>query len=1149
MSDHNEGTIEQIALELSRVLIPLRDELASDHAIAFFLELGVRLTPAQASTPGLTSALNAAIGKTTQLLQKSIELITSLEGGSVPDVLEKSLQILGVIKDLLGSFSGIATAVGGLGIAGFNVGQFPSRLLDHLIFKYFDIVPGLNELLEFSGILERFDVNADSVDPNKPPHVISTFHFDKIGNWLSSPSNELKALYGFGSATFDGKNLFARLGDLIARFGMPVIYDKAVVPPKLDLVLAEVTVTSDVNPKGLLILIKNKISSSSQKLAQDDWESELRFDPTLPIGSKIIVQSNGSLLAEPPPASPNILQGDALVKWTGRRKDSLRAFVILGQPGGSRFEVAEFNIEAGIKLGWNSVQKTASGVFNVEAHARQCKVIIKAAAADGFLAKILPASDLEADFELGIGINGERGVYFTGSAALEVRLPTHIAIGPIELQALILSLRTEAGKFPVTIGVDVKASLGPLVAIVQDMGLLANFSFPPGGGNLGPLDLGLQFKPPKGVGLSLDVGGFKGGGFLMLDSEKGEYAGALELDFMGLFSVKAIGIINTRMPDGSKGFSLLIIITAEFTPIQLSFGFTLNGIGGIFGLNRMIVVDALAEGIRTNAIKSILFPENVIANITRIISDIKQFFPPRNDHFVIGPMAKLGWGTPSIITVELGLLLDLPDPMFAIVGVLKAVLPHEAFAILRLQVNFIGVVDLDRGYIFFRADLFDSRLLIYSITGSMAFLVSWGEAQTFALSVGGFHPDFRDIPTIPALPNGFRNMARIGISLLSDDNPRLKVESYFAVTSNTVQFGAKAELYASAAGFNVYGHLGYDVLFQFDPFRFIATLDGGIALREGTDVIAGINISARLMGPTPWDARGDASLKILFFEISVGFHVTWGDPPPAIPPETEDLLQLLLREYADTRNWRAELPPNNHLHVSLKQIEPPAGVEMLVIHPAGILTFSQRSLPLEDYLIQKFGSRKPLADNKFKLTNANANGSAIPADYQSTREQFAPGNFSELNDSDKLSRRSFEQLPSGFKLTGTSDLKTTLPVVRDVVYELSYLRQKVLESGGAVNLVLKIYDRVVKGSAVRQSVLSVQQTRTSLNAPPKVALPAEGFAVASSVDLKSHVTDANGPVLFATQAEAYQRQHELLAANPALVGTLQVVSHFELNAN
>ena len=130
-----------------------------------------------------------------------------------------------------------------------------------------------------------------------------------------------------------------------------------------------------------------------------------------------------------------------------------------------------------------------------------------------------------------------------------------------------------------------------------------------------------------------------------------------------------------------------------------------------------------------------------------------------------------------------------------------------------------------------------------------------------------------------------------------------------------------------------------------------------------------------MSGPTPWDARGKATLSLLFFSISVDFHVTWGDPPPAIAAATEDLLKLLQREFADTRNWRADLPPNNHLHVSLRKIEPPAATEMLVIHPAGVLTFSQRSLPLEDYLIQKFGTKKPLAENKFKLTNANS-GSA-----------------------------------------------------------------------------------------------------------------------------------------------------------------------------
>jgi hypothetical protein len=222
---------------------------------------------------------------------------------------------------------------------------------------------------------------------------------------------------------------------------------------------------------------------------------------------------------------------------------------------------------------------------------------------------------------------------------------------------------------------------------------------------------------------------------------------------------------------------------------------------------------------------------------------------------------------------------------------------------------------------------------------------------------------------------------------------------------------------------------------------------------------------------------------------------------------------------------------------------------MLVIHPAGVLTFSQRSLPLEDYLIQKFGTKKPKDQNKFKLSNANSDGSTIPADFQGVREQFAPGNFSELSDSEKLSRKSFEKLPSGFQLTSTSDLATTLPVVRPVDYELSYLRQKQLQFSGLFKLALTAYRKLVKSSSPRQSVLSYQQNRVSLNAPLMVALPKESFAVASSDDLRSHVMDAQGPVLFATEAEAYQRQQELIANNPALAGNIQVVSHFELNPN
>ena len=136
---------------------------------------------------------------------------------------------------------------------------------------------------------------------------------------------------------------------------------------------------------------------------------------------------------------------------------------------------------------------------------------------------------------------------------------------------------------------------------------------------MGLFGLSASFKPPEGLGLSIDAGGIKGGGFLKFDSDKGEYFGAMELEFQELFSLKALGIINTKMPDGSKGFSLLIIITAEFTPIQLGFGFTLNGVGGLLGMNRTVRIDVLKEGIKTNAIKSILFPEDVVAKIFSFI--------------------------------------------------------------------------------------------------------------------------------------------------------------------------------------------------------------------------------------------------------------------------------------------------------------------------------------------------------------------------------------------------------------------------------------------------------------------------------------------------------------------------------------------------
>jgi hypothetical protein len=1145
------NSLQSILTQAGLAMAPLRALKTPAQAVAFFRQLGYEVP--QAAVGGALTDVSARAND----LANAVRALSEATSDTA---------ILLALADVLARLVASVNAIGQLhvqiksggGAALPHIDEFPKRLADFLILDLMDRRnPKVHSVLHLVGLIEH--------EPSPAAGQSSRLiNWDRIGQILKSPSKIIDDVYGW-STDFDIQKFLRRLEVLMRAEQLPGgVYPQSVVAqaalgnatsglPELRFPILQKGATPETysqfgitfspvdaqngKPKGIALL-PYIIGATAFQFGVCD-RGELVFESTADIrGVGIVIR--------PPFNAEGLLNltGAFHASATIREKpDQAKEMILIGSAGGTRLSIQ------GLGVKWFAEGTPQKLDLGVEGEVQALRLVIAPGEGDGFLQKILSGVNVKAESAFSVAMTLQSGFTFRGGGQLAIDLGTHLDLGAVKVDRLRLVLAPANDRIGLEAGVVLKFDLGPLKAVVENIGLQVAVQFRPG--NIGPADLDVSFKPPTGVGLSLDAGGFKGGGFLRFEPDKGEYAGALELDFNGMFSVKAIGIINTKMPDGSPGFSLLIVIAAEFTPIQLSFGFTLNGVGGIIGLNRTIVVNALAEGIRTNAIKSIIFPQDVVANISRIISDLKQFFPAQEDHFVVGPMAKLGWGTPPLITVELGLLLDLPDPMVAIVGVLKAVLPDEEVPILRLQVNFIGVLDFDRGYLFFRADLFDSHLLVFSITGSMAFLVSWGEQQTFALSVGGFHPDFRDIPAIPALPDGFRNMARIGISLLSDDNPRLKVESYFAVTSNTVQFGAKVELYAEAAGFNVYGFLGYDVLFQFDPFHFIAKLYGGIALREGTSVIAGISISAQLSGPTPWDARGEASLTILFFEISVDFHVTWGDPPPAIEAATEDLLALLRRELNSTANWRAELPANNHLHVTLRKIEPPAGEELLVIHPAGVLSFSQRSLPLEDYLIQKFGTKKPLKENQFKLTNANSNGTIIPADFQGVREQFAPGLFTELNDSDKLSRRSFEPLPSGFKLTATSDLVVATPVTREVIYELSYLRKKEFrrEFRGLVKLALRAYDRLVKGSAVRQSVLSQQQTRVSLNAPAKVVLPTEAFAIAGTADLKSHLPNGDGAVLFATQSEAYQRQQELLAQNPALAGQIQVVSSYELNRN
>ena len=696
---------------------------------------------------------------------------------------------------------------------------------------------------------------------------------------------------------------------------------------------------------------------------------------------------------------------------------------------------------------------------------------------------------------------------------------------------MTISVGLQGTKFPIGLSGDIKAALGPLQAVVEEIGLTANLSLPSDRkGNLGPVDFSLGFKPPKGVGLSINAGPVSGGGYLFFDFDKEEYGGVLQLDLAKIVTVTAIGLITTRMPDGSKGFSLLIIITAEFaTGIQLGFGFTLLGVGGLLGLNRTMNLQALAEGVRNGALNNIMFPHDVIANAPRIISDLRNFFPPENGKFLIGPMVKLGWGTPTLVSLSLGIIIEIPGNI-AIVGILRVALPTSDAALIVLQVSFIGALEFDKSRVWFFATLFESRVLFFTLEGDMGLLMAFGDDANFVLSVGGFHPQFNP----PPLP--FPNPRRISFSILSTPVQRIRVEGYFAVTSNTVQFGANAELVLGFDDFGLQGHIGFDALIQFSPFYFIVQISASVSLKAfGFDVFS-IRLSFALSGPSGWRARGSGSIHVLFWDISADFDISWGESKDtSLPPIP--VIPILTAELNKPENWKAELPATNNLLVSLRKLDP---TEALVLHPVGTLRVSQKAVPL-DLTIDKVGNQKA-GDAKSFSIDVVAVGLGKAAD---ATEQFAIAQYQNLDDATKLSRPSYQTLHGGVQISVVGQqLKSSHAVRRIVRYEQIIIDNNFKRFQKRFSIfVFSLFNHFLGGAAVSKSVLSAQYKTQFQPFKEKVSVAAqEDFAVAYQADNKAYATHAT----FSSEAAAHEFMQQAIAEDPNRAEALHVIPQFEV---
>jgi hypothetical protein len=527
--------------------------------------------------------------------------------------------------------------------------------------------------------------------------------------------------------------------------------------------------------------------------------------------------------------------GDAHVNASARLDAKAAAnapWIPFGTSDSSHLELSAAHVAFGL-----SGQVDGDTELTAEIGLDTASLVIDFSEGDSLLKDTVSSQPTKSALSFTIKWSSKTGFALGGQPKLAITIPVQESLaGVATLQAIGFALgATSDGRLEFDAMLTGSTSIGPVKLEVQNVGLAVYIipsadSSPPGA--LGNIDFGFGFKSPTGVGAAIDVACLTGGGFLSHDDAASQYAGMLDLTVSDI-TVKAYGIIQTKLPGGVPGYSFIVALSAEFIPgIQLPFGFSLDGVGGIVGINRTIAVDAIEAALWAHHLDGLLFPKDLIASAPQLIVALDSYFPPANGRYLIGPMAKIGWGD-GIVEGEIALLLELPEPLkLLLLGEIEVGVPMEKPQ-LELHISFDGGLDFGKKLAFFDATLHDSRIESFPIIGDLAFRDEWGGDGSFALALGGFNPHFQP-------PASFPTLKRLSITIGSSV-AQIEAQAYIALTANTLQFGARVEVTAGTGSFNVHGWLGIDALCERHPMSFTFDLSAGIDLRDGTNVLASVS--------------------------------------------------------------------------------------------------------------------------------------------------------------------------------------------------------------------------------------------------------------------------------------------------------------------
>ncbi len=598
------------------------------------------------------------------------------------------------------------------------------------------------------------------------------------------------------------------------------------------------------------------------------------------------------------------------------------------------------------------------------------------------------------------------GVSFAG-AGLHIDLPVRLKTPGVQSRGTQIGLVADGDTLRVELTTALTASLPglPLRATVDRTGFAVPLQFPQNG------LLGLAPTPedisPDGIGVDLTLPPVSGAGHIMHKS--GVYSGLIAAD-LGVIAVSAVAQFSP--PENGFPTSFLVMLGVVFPPpgIQLSFGFALDAVGGLVGINHRVDIPALRRLVSDGHADRVLFPDNIGARADEVIDALSSAFPADRGRFVIAPMVRLTWGA-RLVSLSGALILDLPAPVQAIIlGRLVVSVPDPVVPLIHLQASVLGQFDPGIPQFEILVSLAGSWIVGLAVRGEMYLLVRGGEQPEFVLSAGGFHPRYIRPARVPAL-------ARLDMDLQPGPGYGMRIQAYFALTSNAVQFGGQLHLEAMIAKCGIEGWLGLDALFRYEPtFCFSVAIRAGVAVRAFGHRLLGIALSFTLEGPQPWHAFGTGSVTVLFWDASLDFDIRWGSPPAvAAPIGGERIADELRAAIAEPKAWIAQRPASERTGLRFTDDAEQLMAAGTLIHPDATVRITQSVIPLNMAFTRYARSR--VVEQQWSIRSVQIWGTTQTlADRPPPTEQFVRGEFFDLTEDEQLTAPATVTVTSGTEI-------------------------------------------------------------------------------------------------------------------------------------